>query len=284
MKKLLLTGLALGAVVVAFGRKPNYDEAKIAPYTLEDPLTFADGRKVVTKADWVARRKEIVDIFAKEMFGQIPPAPEAVVTELFEEGPTLAGLGIRRQYRMWFKKDKSGPFVDWLVLLPNRIAGLAPVIRDGRVVCENKEKCPVILLLNYAGNHTMVTDPEVQVPPETWLRQGKVIGADYKPLESMRGEEARHDTAAPFPVEMILARGYAVMTACYGQISPDTEVRKGLPEELAYTRIFDLWPKRDPKRDDNITAIGAWAWTLSRGLDFAYTIPEIDAEQNVATG
>ena len=284
MKKLLLTGLALGAVVVAFGRKPNYDEAKIAPYTLEDPLTFADGRKVVTKADWVARRKEIVDIFAKEMFGQIPPAPEAVVTELFEEGPTLAGLGIRRQYRMWFKKDKSGPFVDWLVLLPNRIAGLAPVIRDGRVVCENKEKCPVILLLNYAGNHTMVTDPEVQVPPETWLRQGKVIGADHKPLESMRGEEARHDTAAPFPVEMILARGYAVMTACYGQISPDTEVRKGLPEEPAYTRSFDLWPKRDPKRDDNITAIGAWAWTLSRGLDFAYTIPEIDAEQNVATG
>ena len=26
--------------------KPNYDESKIAPYTLEDPLTFADGTKL----------------------------------------------------------------------------------------------------------------------------------------------------------------------------------------------------------------------------------------------
>ena len=51
------------------------------------------------------------------MYGQPPPAPEAVVTELKEEGPTLAGLAIRRQYRMWFRRDRSGPFVDWLLVL-----------------------------------------------------------------------------------------------------------------------------------------------------------------------
>ena len=45
----------------------NYDESRIAPYTLEDPLTFTDGRKVATLADWRERRAELLDVFAKEM-------------------------------------------------------------------------------------------------------------------------------------------------------------------------------------------------------------------------
>ena len=50
-----------------FVKPPNYDESKIAPYTLEDPLAFVDGRKVKNAADWAKRRKEILGIFAKEM-------------------------------------------------------------------------------------------------------------------------------------------------------------------------------------------------------------------------
>ena len=54
----------------------NYDVSKIAPYTLEDPLTFADGSKVKTVEDWAKRRREILDIFAREMYGEEPPKPE----------------------------------------------------------------------------------------------------------------------------------------------------------------------------------------------------------------
>ena len=39
--------------------KPNYDKSKIAPYTLEDPLAFADGTKLMSPADWPKRRAEI---------------------------------------------------------------------------------------------------------------------------------------------------------------------------------------------------------------------------------
>ena len=46
-----------------FVHEANYDESKVAPYTLEDPLTFLDGRKV-TKETWAERRKEILGIFA----------------------------------------------------------------------------------------------------------------------------------------------------------------------------------------------------------------------------
>ena len=55
----------------------NYDPAKTGSYTLEDPLTFADGRKVKSAADWPARRAELLQIFAKEMYG-VEPKVEAL--------------------------------------------------------------------------------------------------------------------------------------------------------------------------------------------------------------
>ncbi len=281
IRRMTLWAVALVATTLV-AREPNYDESKIAPYTLEDPLTFVNGKKVTNWDEWKARRAEIVRIFEKEMFGRTPPKPEAVVAELLEEGPTLKGLAIRRQYRVWYKRDKTGPHLDWLVILPNRIKGIEPKVENGRVVCENETKVPVILFLNYRGNQHVVTDPEV-FKCTGWSRNDKPHVVDHVIQESSRGELRRCDSTTPFPIETIIARGYAVMTACYCDISPDVEVRKGDPEELAYTGVFELWP-RDPNADDNITAIGAWAWSLSRGLDLAEQIPEIDSTRSVATG
>ena len=35
---------------------------------------------------------------------------------------------------------------------------------------------------------------------------------------------------------------------------------------------------------DIAAKLGAWAWALSRGLDLAETIPEVEARRSVATG
>lgn len=274
--------MVLGAVV-ANAREPNYDESKVAPYTLEDPLAFADGRKLKDASEWPARRKEILEIFAREMYGEEPPAPEAVVTELQEEGSTLAGLAIRRQYRMWFKQDKSGPFLDWLLVLPNRVAEPLPNTKDAHVVCENREKVPVVLMLNYPGNHAVLNDAEVALPEGGWFRRDGDPG-DHGPKESNRGALRHSQSRTTVPAEFIVSRGYAFLTACYAQVSPDVEVGRGDPEALAYTHVFELWGKRDESRTDNTTALGAWAWALSRGLDLAEKIPEIDARKCVATG
>ena len=273
----------LAAIAVA--REPNYDESKVVPCSLEDPLTFADGTKLTDPSQWPARRAEIVKIFEREMFGRTPPKPEAVVTELQEEGPTLAGLAIRRQYRMWFKADKSGPFLEWLVVIPNRIGGTEPTIRDGTVVCENAAKVPVVLMLNYRGNQEILTDPEVFFPENVWLRNNTAYSIfGHRPTGDTCGAARKTASASPMPIETIVARGYAFVTACYGQVSPDVVVRDGDPESLAYTGVFAMWPERDPQADDNITAIGAWAWALSRGLDLVERISEIDATKSVATG
>ncbi len=54
----------------AFAQKQNvnYDEAAVAPYTLPDPLVFANGKKV-RKSQWPERRREILEMFQKEMYG-----------------------------------------------------------------------------------------------------------------------------------------------------------------------------------------------------------------------
>ena len=253
-------------------RDVNYDNAKIGAYTLEDPLEFLDGRKVDAKT-WQERRLEILGIFAREMYGEEPPAPEALVTELVDEkSPALAGYGIRRQYRMWFKADRSGPCVNWIVWLPRHA----------------KKPVPVILFLNYRGNHELVGDKDIPIQ-KGWVRSSeKYHIVDNRATEATRGAQQNTENSSVFPLNTIIARGYAVMSACYCEVSPDPTVQEKNPQfkqdPFAYTGVFELWGKRDPSRTDETTSLGAWAWALSRGLDLAGRIPEINEKQSVVTG
>ena len=259
--------LACSPTVVA-----NFDRSRISPYTLEDPLVFVDGRRVNTPAQWEHRRQEILSIFAREMYGRVPPEPEVLVTELANEKASAGGKAILRQYRMWFTKDRRGPCVNWIVFSP--------------VAAE--VETPVILFLNYKGNHELTRDPDVPVMT-AWSRNGGGVENNrISPLT--RGCMADPKSDWHFPLEMILDRGYAVMSACYCEISPDPNRDQDEPnvrfrqDVFAYTGIFELWGKRDPDRSDDITALGAWAWVLSRGLDLAARVPGIDIRRSVVTG
>ena len=247
-------------------RQPNFDPAKIAPYTLEDPLTFLDGTKVTDAESWKKRRKEILDIFAGEMFGIEPPVPETVDFELiYEKNNALAGFAVVSEYKVYFKKDKSGPAINFLVIRPRHA----------------KKPAPPVIFLNYRGNHQLIPDENISIP-DMW--SGLIKG--HKVPET-RGEMNNPENDTVMPIGMLLSAGYAVITACYCQISPDPfdhETGDFSQQKFAYTGVFDLWGKRDENRTDNTTAIGAWAWTLSRALDFAEKIPELDARRAVVTG
>ncbi|MBQ0007054.1 MAG: hypothetical protein KBS57_06620, partial [Alistipes sp.] len=242
MKKTMM----LLAAFLAFGftemSGQNYDKSKIPSFTLENPLEFVNGKKVKNAADWRARRQEILGIFQSEMYGRMPSAPDDVITETLDEGETLAGFAVRRQIRMWFKADKSGPKIDWLVVTPKHIKGPAPVV----------------LLLNYGGNHTVLEDEEILIWPNyTRVGQNETL--------QPRGSMNKLNSRTIIPVNMLIARGYAVVTACYEDISPDPD--PCFDENIAYTRIFELWGERDPQRTDNTTSLVAWGWGLMRGMD-----------------
>ena len=244
----------------------NYDESAIPPYTLEDPLRFADGRPVRSRKQWPERRKEILDLFQREMYGEMP-ASAPIFLETLDEGTTLAGFARRRQVRMWFREDHSGPHIDWLELIPAQV----------------QEPCPVILLLNYTGNHELLDDKEILVT-ESWLRE-----TPHKATSRTRGKFNQDGLDTVFPLSTLLGRGYALVTACYCDISPDPDplVEKDgaiLQDTFAYTGVFDLWGTRDPERTDNTTALAAWAWGLMRGMDMVEQDPALDGKRVVLTG
>ena len=73
---------------------PNYDPAKANPFPdWPDALTFKDGRKVATAAQWwEQRRPEIVEDFEREVVGRIPAAVPTVTWSVTETvRTTVAG-------------------------------------------------------------------------------------------------------------------------------------------------------------------------------------------------
>ena len=266
----LLVAAALFLAVTASAQSVNYDESAIAPYTLQDPLVFANGKKV-KKSQWQERRAEILDMFQHEMYGVLPPKGDGIFLETIEEGPTLHGQGTRRQVRMWFRPDKSGPKVDWLIVTPDNVEG--PV--------------PVVLMYNYAGNHTVLPDEEILVS-DAWFA-GLFGEQDHRASEADRGKYNRDGEKTVYPVGTLAARGYAIVTATYNEVSPDpymAEVKDGvkLQDSFAYTGVFDLWGPRDPSRDDNTTSLMAWAWVLMRAMDMIESDPALDQNKVILTG
>jgi hypothetical protein len=68
------------------GHVSNYDEKKVPPYTLPDPLVMASGERVDSAAKWFRdRRPEILRFYETEIYGRVPanaPVVAWAVTEV----------------------------------------------------------------------------------------------------------------------------------------------------------------------------------------------------------
>ena len=73
----------------------NYNEEKVPPYTLPDPLVMASGERVTTAEQWFKeRRPEILKFYQNEIYGRVPAnAPKVTweVTETDTQGPRGRG-------------------------------------------------------------------------------------------------------------------------------------------------------------------------------------------------
>ncbi len=249
MSALLACGLA-----GAQQRVTNYDESKVGSYTLPDPLIFNDGSRVRTAGDWTKRRAEILELFATDVYGHSPRAPKSIAYEVTETNQkALDGRATRKQVTIWFGAGNAGPKENLLLYIPAASAG--PI--------------PAILSLNFDGNHEVTTDPGVKLPT-VWNPH------THQPEQATEDSRGRDSN---FEVEKVLAHGYAFATMYYQDIEPD--FLGGYPHGI---RPFFLKPGQTEPGPDEWGAIGAWAYGLSRAMDYLEKDKDIDPRRVAVMG
>src|SRR5690242_13772786 len=105
--KSLAYAAAIACACVPLPAQPagfNYDEAKVPPYTLPDPLVTSSGKRITTAADWnKIRRPELLHLFEENMYGRTGAPPQKISFELTSiDRAALAGKAVRKQVTATF--------------------------------------------------------------------------------------------------------------------------------------------------------------------------------------
>ncbi len=232
----------------------NYDETKIPTYTLPDPLIGLDGAPVRDAADWQTRRRpELLRLFEQHVYGRIPDADISMGVGGTLDTAALNGLATRKEVTLTFGMAETPPQIHLLLYVPNAATG----------------RVPAFLGLNFFGNHTIHPDPGITVGTVwTPVEEGSKVLAPRPAKDTERGL-----AASRWPVERILERGYALATAYCGDSDPDFD-------DGFHNGVHALLP-RDDAAGDAWATFGAWAWSLSRIMDYFEMDPHVD-ERRVA--
>jgi len=250
--------LFLTASVMAQKFTPNYDESRVPAYTLPDPLVWENGQRLSDPADWPARRAEILELFATQVYGRVPQAPYQMKAKVRSVNPVaLNKTAIRKEVELEFRANGRKLKAQLLIYLP-----------AGQV-----DRVPVFLAYNFYGNHSIHPDPKISLT-KSWVRNNEALG-----ISANRATAAsRGARASRWPVEEILARGYGLAVMYYGDIDPDYDDFQNGIHPLFYA------PGQQRPAPDEWGAIAAWAWGLSRAMDYLLTDREVDARRVAVMG
>lgn len=222
------------------------DATNDAAYTLPSLWGSHEGPR--TAAAWDARRQELVELFASEVYGRTPSGGGVGEVKVRSVDPAaLGGLATCQQMTVTLAGPLGARTASLLLYLPNTAS--APV--------------GCFVGLNFKGNHATSADPAIDIS-DGWM-----------PAPSARGEAARR-----WPAGLVIERGYALATMHYSELEPDAPGRaaegvRGLfeTEQALQARAGDAWG-----------AVGAWAWGLSRILDVLIATPGIDGKRIIVHG
>lgn len=234
--------------------RANYDESKIKPYTLPDPLVFNDGRKVASAEQWPARRAELLEVITREMFGRMPVEKVEIVADTPEiKADALGGKANREIVTIHLKRNGKDVPLDLLIYTPKNATG----------------KVPFFLGLNFNGNQAVTNEPDVPLA-RSWMRPNGDTGV----VNNKASEKSRGSETSRWQVEKILDHGYGLVTLYYGDIDPDYD-------DGFNNGVHALFRKDGEKgrADDSWGSISAWAWGLSRVLDYLERDPKFDTSK-----
>ena len=223
---------------------------------LPDVLVRQDGTRVRTAAEWERLRKpELKALVQHYMYGELPPAP-ALSARVDREDPTLfGGRATLREISLRYGGPEFRP-IHLMLVTPNK--------RSGSV--------PVVLGLNFCGNHTVLADPAVALP-DRWMPDFCKGCTNHVATEAGRGSDAEG-----WAIETAIGRGYAVGTFYTGDVDPDGA---GAPGGI---RGRYPTPEKAATGPQAWGTVAAWAWGLHRAVDYLQTDPVIDTHRIAVFG
>ena len=241
----------------------NYDEAQIPEYELPALLIDENGNQINSVAEWEENRKPwIFQQFANQVYGQLPGEYDTLIFEVVQEVPnTLDGKATAKEVKIYFSKEKQQHYsMDLLIYLPKEITSAVPVF----------------LGLNFYGNQTISSDTFITIN-KSWVRNNE----DFGVIDNQATEKSRGARVNRWPLEMIIDAGYGLATIYYGDLDPD----KDNPVDWQ-DGIHPLFYREGQVKPDSnqFAAIGAWAWGLSRAVDYLATDQDINEDKIALIG
>lgn len=237
----------------------NNIEANVAPYTLPDLLTLSNGQPVRDAATWINRRRpEIVKFYETEVYGRIPATAPKVTWEVTSVDRTaLGGTAIMKQLvgRMG---GPDGPAINVTLYTPARATGPVPVLVGFQFGARPAAAAPAA-----PANATPAAAATAPVTPPAGAARGR---GSFGP-----------------PIARFIESGFGYASLSKGDIETDIEGARMDPN-VNIARKLGLAPGQTAPAADEWGAIAAWAWGLSRLVDYFETDREVDARRVAITG
>lgn len=215
---------------------------------LPDLMTTFSGYSITTGTDWAAKRRpEILKAFRSNVYGQVPDQPFRVnytVDDIDEDA--LEGKAIGKSVTITVSANNKQHEFNLYLFLPK----------------EGEGPYPTFLGLNFYGNHTVHADSDIPIS-ESWTPNNP----EFCVFDHQADEVSRGVRASRWPVERIIQRGYGLAIVYSGDIDPDfdDEFKNGVHALFNGTRNARSWG-----------TISAWAWGLSRAMDYLIQDEDVD--------
>ncbi len=233
----------------------NYDESMVPSYTLPELLIDTAGNQVQSVAEWENRRGQILSLFEQHMYGRVPDfAYQTSHTTRVLDAADIAENATQEEVTIALENEYGQVQIIILLTLPKNRSG----------------KVPVFLGLNFQGNQATYPNPEIT------LTSNYVIGGDQLGIQNNKAtEESRGARASRWPLDLILSKGYGLATVHCGDIDPDFDdgFKNGVHALLPEAPASDQWG-----------TVAAWAWGLSRVMDYLVYDGRIDGEKVAVIG
>ncbi len=223
------------------GLVANFDETKANPYPkLPNLLTFNEGKKVTTAAQWKQRRAEIVTLFDENVYGKYPAHIPRMTWKVdsIENIPVQGTDAVVKH--VTGRVDNSA---DPSITVEMHIDVVTPAKTKGR-------KVPVII-----GGGSV--KPPFRFPPPATGQPVHLLSAPADP---------------PNSAKLLLEHGWGFV----GRSSTEVQADNGAGLDKG---IIGLTNKGQPRKLDDWGVLRAWAWGDSRILDYLQTDADVDGRK-----